>query len=233
MLTLTPLLLACVPQCVDPAVPPGGFAIMSALDQLVTFSDGATTRADVRRPSAAPGACGWPMLVLVHGIGGNKASLNGSAQSFAAQGYFSLTFDVRGHATHSGGHTHFGQRERFDQMELMRWAIASFAGVVDGSRIGVNGASQGGSTLGRPPPGAERRSRPMPGASRATTPTSTRSWPTTPAPTSRPTSRRSCSACTVPAGRSSSAAASTSSRCSARRSTRRCVPRTGPVLRRS
>jgi hypothetical protein len=76
---LTASLLA---QCTDPPLPAAGFATTAALDQLVTYSDSYRTRVDVRWPTAAPGPCGWPLLVLVHGWPANK---NGEVAIVAAE----------------------------------------------------------------------------------------------------------------------------------------------------
>ncbi|MEC7724740.1 MAG: hypothetical protein VYD05_04455, partial [Planctomycetota bacterium] len=57
-LTIT---LACVKlaaQCSDPMAPASGFAITTATNQLLTYTDGYRTRADVYRPTTAPGPCG-------------------------------------------------------------------------------------------------------------------------------------------------------------------------------
>jgi len=42
-----------------------GFAITTTTDQLLTYTDGYRTRADVYRPTTAPGPCGWPLLIAV------------------------------------------------------------------------------------------------------------------------------------------------------------------------
>ncbi len=85
-------------QCADPTPPLGGFPVSTVTDRLVTYSDGFKTRADYRYPSANPGSCGWPMLVLVHGFPGTKSGggLISNAISFAKLGFFVVTYDVRG-----------------------------------------------------------------------------------------------------------------------------------------
>src|SRR5678810_1408763 len=92
---------ALVLGCGDPPLPPGGsFAITTQSSALVPFSDGATTRADVRFPSALPGDCGWPVIVLVHGMGGSRVLMAALATSLAERGYFTIAYDVRGHGQH-------------------------------------------------------------------------------------------------------------------------------------
>jgi predicted acyl esterase len=170
------VLVACLTaQCVDPPAPAAGFAVTLAADQLVTFTDAYRTRADVRHPSAAPGACGWPLLVAVHGFPGSKAGpIAAMSASYAARGYCVVTYDVRGQgsgiALNPGrGTTLMGLNEWIDMFEVMEWAAAAFPGVVDRQRIGVLGISQGGAHSfaaaawsGRTPPANPRRSAPFP-----------------------------------------------------------------------
>lgn len=167
----TPLLA----QCVDPPLPAAGFATTAALDQLVTYSDGYRTRADVRWPTAAPGPCGWPLLVLVHGWPANK---NGQvavvAAEYAARGYLTVAYDVRGQgaaiALNPGrGTTLMALAEWIDLFEVMEWVEAQQPALVDFARIGVTGISQGGAHSwaaaaysGRVPPPNPRRSAPFP-----------------------------------------------------------------------
>jgi predicted acyl esterase len=167
----TPLLA----QCVDPPLPAAGFATTAALDQLVTYSDGYRTRADVRWPTAAPGPCGWPLLVLVHGWPADK---NGQvavvAAEYAARGYVTVAYDVRGQgaaiALNPGrGTTLMALAEWIDLFEVMEWVEAQQPALVDFARIGVTGVSQGGAHSwaaaaysGRVPPPNARRSAPFP-----------------------------------------------------------------------
>jgi predicted acyl esterase len=169
---LTASLLA---QCTDPPLPAAGFATTAALDQLVTYSDSYRTRVDVRWPTAAPGPCGWPLLVLVHGWPANK---NGEvaivAAEYAARGYVTVAYDVRGQgsaiALNPGrGTTLMALAEWIDLFEVMEWVEAQQPALVDFARIGVTGVSQGGAHSwaaaaysGRVPPPNARRSAPFP-----------------------------------------------------------------------
>lgn len=162
-------------QCADPVMPTGGFATTAAIDQLVTYTDGYRTRADVRWPTAAPGPCGWPLLVLVHGWPANK---NGQiavvAAEYAARGYVTVAYDVRGQgsgiALNPGrGATLMALAEWIDLFEIMEWVEAQQPALVDFARIGVTGISQGGAHSwaaaawsGRVPPANARRSAPFP-----------------------------------------------------------------------
>lgn len=162
-------------QCVDPVRPAGGFATTAALDQLVTFTDGYRTRADVRWPTAQPGPCGWPLLVLVHGWPANKnGQIAAVAAEYAARGYLTVAYDVRGQgsaiALNPGrGATLMALAEWLDLFEIMEWVEAQQPALVDFARIGVTGVSQGGAHSwaaaaysGRLPPPNPRRSAPFP-----------------------------------------------------------------------
>lgn len=164
-----------IAQCTDPPLPAAGFATTAALDQLITFSDAYRTRVDVRWPTAAPGPCGWPLLVVVHGFPSNK---NGEvavvAAEYAARGYVTVAYDVRGQgsaiALNPGrGTTLMALAEWIDLFEVMEWVEAQQPALVDFARIGVTGVSQGGAHSwaaaaysGRVPPLNARRSAPFP-----------------------------------------------------------------------
>ena len=162
-------------QCSDPASPPAGFATTSALDQLVTFSDGYRTRADVRWPNATPGSCGWPLVVIVHGWPADKnGPVATMATEYAARGYITAAYDVRGQgsgiALNPGrGTTLMAFAEWLDLFEIMEWIEAQQPSLVDFARIGVTGISQGGAHSwaaaawsGRTPPPNARRSASFP-----------------------------------------------------------------------
>ncbi len=162
-------------QCADPASPPAGFPTASALDQLVTLSDGYRTRADLRWPAVPPGPCGWPLVVFVHGWPADKnGPIAQMAAEYAARGYLTVAYDVRGQgsgiALNPGmGTTLMALAEWIDLFEIMEWAEAQQPSLVDFARIGVTGISQGGAHSwaaaawsGRTPPPNARRSAPFP-----------------------------------------------------------------------
>ena len=166
---------AAMAQCTDPAMPPGGFAIASAIDQLVTCSDLYRTRADVRWPTTSPGPCGWPLLVLVHGWPADKnGPVAAMATEYAARGYVTVAYDVRGQGSGitlnpGRGTTLMALAEWIDLFEIMEWVEAQQPALVDFARIGVTGISQGGAHSwaaaawsGRIPPPNPRRSAAFP-----------------------------------------------------------------------
>ncbi|MEC8252622.1 MAG: alpha/beta fold hydrolase [Planctomycetota bacterium] len=173
-LTIT---LACVKlaaQCSDPMAPASGFAITTATNQLLTYTDGYRTRADVYRPTTAPGPCGWPLLIAVHGLPSTKQAAAARATDFAQRGYLVVAYDVRGQgsgiALNPGkGSGIMSLQEWIDMFEVIEWARSTYPNLVDNQRVGVFGVSQGGAHAwaaaawsGRQPPPNPRRSTAFP-----------------------------------------------------------------------
>jgi hypothetical protein len=134
-------------QCVDPKP---GTDFIEHVDQVVTYTDGYKTYMDVRYPAAAPGPCGWPMIVLVHTSGTSRDMVTPKAQIMALRGFLTVTYDVRGQGQGMTlndplvyGREVLGLRERLDMFEIMEEVESRFPGVTDLDRIGVTGRSQG------------------------------------------------------------------------------------------
>ena len=137
----------------DPPVPPGGFPVVMAADtEILTYSDGYRTFFDLRVPDHPAPATGWPLILVVHGGGGNKNTYAGTATGFAASGYAALTYDFRGQGSSMNllnlptayGKTRDGLREIFDLFELLEGVEAAYPAEIDFGRLGVTGFSQGG-----------------------------------------------------------------------------------------
>jgi len=161
-------------QCSDPTAPASGFAVATTTNQLLTYTDGYRTRADVYRPTTAPGPCGWPLLIAVHGLPSNKQAAAARAADFAQRGYLVVAYDVRGQgagiALNPGrGSGIMSLQEWIDMFEVIEWARSTYPNLVDNQRVGVFGVSQGGAHAwaaaawsGRQPPPNPRRSTPFP-----------------------------------------------------------------------
>ena len=161
-------------QCVDPQPGPGGFAVDVRTNVAVRYSDGYRTTAAVQFPRTRPGSCGWPVLVFVPGLGASWSTLLTEGRSFAEQGFFVVSYDVRGQATARALNQGIGSQlwaidEWIDLAEIIEWVGRSFPKLVDPNRIGVFGDSQGGihawaaaAYSGRSLPKNARRSRPFP-----------------------------------------------------------------------
>ena len=67
-------------------------------DQPLAMGDGVSLASTLYVPDGAPPAGGWPAVLLLHGLGGNRVSTNTIAEQFLAPyGYTVLTVDARGH----------------------------------------------------------------------------------------------------------------------------------------
>src|SRR5262245_48089514 len=82
----------------DPPVPALGFAVAEELDKPVTFTDTAQTKtkADVRYPTVAPGAAGWPVVIVVHDLGASRRAMIDACKRYTRLGYLTVAYDVRG-----------------------------------------------------------------------------------------------------------------------------------------
>lgn len=156
MSCLLPVLLAAVSllatgapaQCTDPTPGRDGFPVKLIPRLDVTYSDGYRTQATAAHPTARPGPCGWPLLILVPGLGQTRTELQDEAMGHARRGYFVATYDVRGQASARDlnpkrGSMLWALDEWIDLAEMIEFVAAAFRGTADASRIGVAGDSQG------------------------------------------------------------------------------------------
>jgi predicted acyl esterase len=112
------------------------------------MDDGAALASTLFVPTGAAPAGGWPAIVMFHGLGGNRLSMNTIAENtFANQDYVVLTFDTRGHGQSGGLFSAVGTREVADYRALHAW-LAARDDVRD-DRIGAWGISLGGGAVFR------------------------------------------------------------------------------------
>jgi len=90
-------------------------------------------------PSAYDPAKPWPLLMLLHGSGGNGLGMERSWQSMAEQSGYLLLAPTD---PESGNGYAFTERERRAGMEALRWMRLQFN--VDENRIHLHGVSRGG-----------------------------------------------------------------------------------------
>jgi predicted acyl esterase len=151
LVRLLPLLLL-VAVLSAAAAPAGGAvdASLTKLDTTVTMSDGAKLAITFYEPAGTPPAGGWPAVMMFHGIGQTRSSLdirNWSAKNVAEtylvpQGYAVLTFDARAHGQSGGMFTLDGPRELQDTRELFSWLTGHSE--IDSKHVGAFGVSYGG-----------------------------------------------------------------------------------------
>jgi predicted acyl esterase len=116
-------------------------------DVTIASPDGTALAATLFLPSAKAPAAGWPAIVLLHGLGGNRSSMSVLAQfaGFTGEQYAVLTFDARGHGQSTGLAGIDGPNEVADTRAVFRW-LAARPDVRD-NRIGAFGISYGGGAV--------------------------------------------------------------------------------------
>ena len=135
------LLGALVAVLVFSAAPAAHAQAFSRTDGVATMDDGVGIATTLYVPATA-GPGNLPAVMLFHGLGGNRQSLDPIASRFADRGYVALTFDFRGHGQSGGLFTGLGARELADVARLREsWLPANAP--IDGA-VGAWGISLGG-----------------------------------------------------------------------------------------
>jgi len=116
--------------------------LFTKTDHMATMDDGVGIATTLYVPfEHAPET--FPAVMLFHGLGGNRQSLDAIATRFAQRSYLALTFDFRGHGESGGLFTGLGARELLDVARLREaWLPANAP--LDGDRVGAWGISLGG-----------------------------------------------------------------------------------------
>ena len=116
-------------------------------DVSIPMDDGVSISATLYVPDGAAPAGGWPALVFLHGLAGNKEQMNAlvEAYGFVGQSYVVLTFDARGHGQSGGLVSIDGPREIADTRAVHAW-LAARSDVAD-AKIGAWGISYGGGAV--------------------------------------------------------------------------------------
>ncbi len=124
--------------------PAGGLARQ---DVTIPMDDGVSIAATLYVPDGAEPAGGWPALVFLHGLSGNRQQMNALVEGygFVDNGYAILTFDARGHGESGGLVGIDGPREVADTRAVHAW-LAARADIAD-ARIGGWGISYGGGAV--------------------------------------------------------------------------------------
>jgi predicted acyl esterase len=115
-------------------------------DRPLPMADGVSLATTFYAPPGSAPAGGWPGILLLHGLGATRASMNEIAEQFLApQGYAVLTVDARGHGESGGVSTLSGARELADYAAALQY-LRLRPGVSD-SRVGALGFSLGGGSV--------------------------------------------------------------------------------------
>jgi len=110
----------------------------------LTMDDGVALAYSLYEPDGTAPAGGWPGVLVLHGLGGNIASVEAVSTSFANGGYAVLAYDARGHGASGGDVTLAGPREVAD-LRAVRDALAGRPEVLD--KVGAWGISYGGGQI--------------------------------------------------------------------------------------
>jgi pimeloyl-ACP methyl ester carboxylesterase len=113
-------------------------------DLSIPMSDGVSIAATLYVPDGTPPAGGWPAIVFLHGLSGNRQQMNALIEGygFTSGEYAVLSFDARGHGESGGLVGIDGPREVADIRAIRDWLAAR--GDVSDTKIGAWGISYGG-----------------------------------------------------------------------------------------
>jgi ABC-2 type transport system ATP-binding protein len=113
-------------------------------DVTITSADGTRLAATIFTPDGSPPAGGWPAVVFMHGLGGDRSSATAIARGMGMIGdeYVVLAFDARGHGKSEGLVGIDGPNEIGDVKAVFSW-LRERPDVADG-KIGAWGISYGG-----------------------------------------------------------------------------------------
>src|SRR5262245_61343561 len=111
------------------------------------MDDGVSIAATLYLPDGSPPAGGWPAIVFLHGLSGNRQQMNALVEGYGFTGgsYAILTFDARGHGDSGGLVGIDGPREVADTRTVHDW-LAARPDVSD-TKIGAWGISYGGGAV--------------------------------------------------------------------------------------
>jgi predicted acyl esterase len=115
-------------------------------DQMLAMGDGVSLASTLYMPAGTAPEGGWPAVLVLHGLGGNRGNVKELAEQYlAAHGYAVLTVDARGHGESGGLATLVGPREVADYAAALAWLRAKPA--ISDAKIGALGFSLGGGAV--------------------------------------------------------------------------------------
>jgi len=121
-------------------------ATFTVSDLTIPGGGGTPLAATLYEPTGAPPAGGFPAVVMFHGLGATRASLDPLARSFFAdQGYVVLAFDARGHGGSGGLWDLDGPNADADARAVYDFLAARPE--VAATKIGAYGLSLGGGAV--------------------------------------------------------------------------------------
>jgi predicted acyl esterase len=126
--------------------PAAGAQAFTKTEHTLAMGDGISLAATFYAPDGNPPQGGWPAVLMLHGLGADRSSMNAAAEAhLAPYGYAVLTVDARGHGASGGQSSLVGPREVADYAAALAWLRAR-PGVSD-QKIGAFGVSLGGASV--------------------------------------------------------------------------------------
>jgi predicted acyl esterase len=122
----------------------GSASAFTKVDGMQTMDDGVPIAVTRYTPDGTAPAAGRPGVLVLHGLAGNRGSVDPIAAAFANAGYSVLAYDARGHGASGGEITLAGPREVAD-LRALRNVFAARPEVSD--TIGAWGISYGGGQI--------------------------------------------------------------------------------------
>ena len=124
----------------------GAAQAFTKTEHSLPMGDGVSLAATLYTPDGAAPAGGWPSVLMLHGLGGDRSSMNAVAEAYLVpHGYVVLTVDARGHGASGGQSSLVGPREITDYAAVLQW-LRLRPGVADG-KVGAFGVSLGGGSV--------------------------------------------------------------------------------------
>ena len=111
-------------------------------DAYITVAHNDSVDAVYFYPNSSPPPSGYPAILDVHGFGLSKETEIPFCTIYAAKGYVTLAYSVRGHGASSGLSTIMSTDERSDLTYVLSF-LRSLPDV-DTNSVGIVGSSQGG-----------------------------------------------------------------------------------------
>jgi ABC-2 type transport system ATP-binding protein len=111
-------------------------------DTFITVAHNDSVDAVYFYPNSSPPPSGYPAILDVHGFGLSKETEIPFCTIYAAKGYVTLAYSVRGHGASSGLSTIMSTDERSDLTYVLSF-LRSLPDV-DTNSVGIVGSSQGG-----------------------------------------------------------------------------------------
>lgn len=123
-------------------------SVAAKQDVSIAMDDGVSIAATLYLPDGTPPAGGWPAVVFLHGLSGNRQQMNALVEGYRVGEQLTaavLTFDARGHGQSGGLVGIDGPREVADTRAVRDWLAARPE--VSDTRIGAWGISYGGGAV--------------------------------------------------------------------------------------